>query len=173
MTAAAPWLITIIGLPGSGRSALAAALAGRLDLARVELDRVRAGMFGTAPPAAADEAALGGLWLAVRALLADGRGCVVDGPTFAARAERRYAQGLADIHAARFAAVSPVLSQRLAIERLRARGEAAAAARVRRAAAAMAPLEDAVLRIDATMPPAQQADAVLAALQAGIARRSL
>lgn len=163
-----PCLLLLIGLPGSGKSTLARALSARLALPVIDREAILAAMFPDDAAVVGDEAveaATGGLWLALRARLGAGQGCIVDGMSFSGAAERAYAQGLAQAFGAVCLQLAIEVSQRLAIQRLA--GREGSAARVRRAAAAMAPLGGEVIRLDGRQSPDRLADAVEAVLAAG------
>ncbi len=85
----APRVVALMGLPGAGKTTLAAALAPALALELVSRDRIRAGMFVNPSYTRQEKsAAFDALLLAVRALIGQGRSCVVDGLPFATVVER-------------------------------------------------------------------------------------
>ena len=102
-----PLVVALMGLPGSGKSTLARALAPALDLHLVDRDALRAAMFPRCSFSMAEKlAALRMLLAAVEVNCALGRSSIVDGMTFARRADReqlasvvcRYPVDLVAIH---------------------------------------------------------------------------
>jgi predicted kinase len=87
--------VLLMGLPGSGKSVLAIALAERFGLQRVCRDRIRAAMFpGSGNSFAEKRAAFRAALLALEIHCALGRSCVLDGMTLARDRDRRRVQAL-------------------------------------------------------------------------------
>lgn len=86
--AARPLVVALMGLPGAGKSTLARALAGPLDLHVVDRDAIRAAMFPRCSFSAAEKiAAFRVLLSAVEVNCALGRSSIVDGVTFSRRSD--------------------------------------------------------------------------------------
>lgn len=83
---AAPVVVALIGLPGAGKSVVAAALVRELGLHRICRDELRAAMFPRCSYSYAEKrAAFRAVLLAVEVNCALGRGSVIDGVTFSRR----------------------------------------------------------------------------------------
>jgi predicted kinase len=81
-----PIVVALIGLPGSGKSVIAKALADELDLQRVCRDELRRAMFPHCSYSYAEKrAAFRAVMLAVEVNCVLGRGSVIDGVTFSRR----------------------------------------------------------------------------------------
>ena len=81
-----PLVVALIGLPGAGKSVVAAALAAEFGLHRVCRDELRRAMFPMCSYSYAEKrAAFRALLLAVEVNCALGRGSVIDGVTFSRR----------------------------------------------------------------------------------------
>ncbi|HET6604248.1 MAG TPA: AAA family ATPase [Xanthomonadaceae bacterium] len=79
-----PLVLALMGLPGAGKSALAAALARELDLHVVDRDAIRAAMFPRCALTAAEKhAAFRAVLTAVEVNCLLSRSSVIDGVTFA------------------------------------------------------------------------------------------
>jgi len=88
-TTARPRLIALAGLPGTGKSTLAAALAARLRWPVLDKDSVREHLFGSAVDSSReqDDRAMAAVYDEAEARLAAGaEGVIVDGRTFTRRA---------------------------------------------------------------------------------------
>lgn len=143
-----------MGLPGAGKSTLARALARRAHLARVDRDAIRADLFPHGCASVAEKrAANARVWREVGALLARGRGVVVDGMTFAARAQRAQARRIARRHGARCVELFLECPAALARERIATDGAHSAPDRepalVDRVARRFAAVSRATARLDA------------------------
>lgn len=91
-----------MGLPGAGKSTLACMLCRERRWLRVDRDAIRARLFPQGRAAAAEKrAANAQVWRAVARALSRRRSVVVDGMTFARRAERLRAHRLARRQGAR------------------------------------------------------------------------
>jgi predicted kinase len=87
--ASARAVVIVVGLPGAGKSTLAAHLASTFGLRRVCRDALRAAMFPRCRWSPAEKrAALRGVLLAVEVNLALGESTVVDGMTLSRERER-------------------------------------------------------------------------------------
>ena len=83
-----PLVVALIGLPGAGKSVVAAALAREFGLHRVCRDELRRAMFPQCNYSYAEKrAAFRALLLAVEVNCALGRGTVIDGVTFSRRGD--------------------------------------------------------------------------------------
>lgn len=83
-----PIVVALIGLPGSGKTVVAQALAAEFGLQRVCRDEIRRSMFPQCAYSYAEKrAAFRALLLAVEVNCALGRGCVIDGVTFSRHAD--------------------------------------------------------------------------------------
>jgi predicted kinase len=83
---APPLVVALIGLPGAGKSVVAAALAREFSLHRVCRDELRRAMFPQCSYSYAEKrAAFRALLLSVEVNCALGRGSVIDGVTFSRR----------------------------------------------------------------------------------------
>lgn len=81
-----PLVVALIGLPGSGKSVVARALALEFGLQRICRDAVRQTMFPDCHYSYAEKrAAFRAVLLAVEVNCVLGRGCVIDGVTFSRR----------------------------------------------------------------------------------------
>jgi len=83
-------LVVMAGLPGSGKSRLAQALAGALPALVLDKDRVRAALFPAEEieySQRQDDLVMGILLQAAQFLLAKGRSVVIDGRPFALQAQ--------------------------------------------------------------------------------------
>jgi predicted kinase len=81
-----PLVVALIGLPGSGKSVVARALAAEFGLQRVCRDELRRAMFPDCSYSYAEKrAAFRAVLLAVEVNCALGRGSVIDGVTFSSR----------------------------------------------------------------------------------------
>lgn len=79
-----PLVLALMGLPGAGKSALAAALARELDLHVVDRDAIRAAMFPRCALSAAEKhAAFRAVLTAIEVNCLLSRSSVIDGVTFA------------------------------------------------------------------------------------------
>ncbi|WP_420428296.1 AAA family ATPase [Algiphilus sp.] len=154
-------VLALIGLPGCGKSTLARALSQDAGLAVIDRDAIRAGMF---PPyvmgVQEKPAATAALWLAVRAMLESGQGVIIDGMTFAHRADRNTARGLAHAFGAAWMPVEVRVSVREAMARIRAQGVHPSKERtprlVRQVASRFAPVDAETLVVDGRLPLAEQ-----------------
>jgi predicted kinase len=87
--APAPLVVALIGLPGAGKSCIAAALESRLGLHRICRDRIRAAMFPQCSFSPAEKrAAMRAALTALEVNCALGRSSVLDGMTLARLADR-------------------------------------------------------------------------------------
>lgn len=93
-----PGVVVLVGLPGAGKSTLAAALADRLPGARViDKDRVRHALFAPCDYTAAErDVTFAAMLDAARYHLGRGRVVLFDGLTFARRAQVEAAVGVAE-----------------------------------------------------------------------------
>lgn len=124
-----PTLLALAGLPGTGKSRLARALAARLGWPVLDKDELRARLFGAGVDhtTAQDDRAMAALYDAAAARLAAGaRGVIVDGRTFTRRAAVEALVAAAARAGARLAVVECRCAPELARERL-ARDAAAGA----------------------------------------------
>ncbi|MDW8479374.1 MAG: AAA family ATPase [Xanthomonadales bacterium] len=162
--------VLLMGLPGAGKSTLAARLAAHFGLGLLSRDRLREAMFpqGEASPLER-RAAFRALLLALEVSVVLGRPVVVDGLTLARRADRERLRALLR----RYGAPSlelwldcpvPVAQARVLADRLRGMASAPDrdAAAVLAAAARFDPVEEQVRRLDATLPPAELAETAIA-----------
>lgn len=116
-----PLAIALIGLPGAGKSMVAAVLADQLGLRRLDRDAIRLALFprcsySVVEKRAAFRALL--LGLEINGLL--GESSVIDGCTFARRADLDRVEAVARRHAQRFAALFLDCPPDLACDRIRA-----------------------------------------------------
>ena len=117
----APWMIALAGLPGTGKSTLAAALAARLGWAVLDKDLVRAQLFGDAVDYSReqDDRAMAELYDEAAARLAAGAaGVIIDGRTFTRRAAVEALLAAAAHAGARLLVVECRCAPQLARERL-------------------------------------------------------
>lgn len=92
-----PLLIALIGLPGSGKSALAGFLARRFQVRVVNRDEIRAAMFPECAYSLPEKrAAFQALMLAIEVNAALGESTVVDGMTFSRRSDLDKVSALAE-----------------------------------------------------------------------------
>lgn len=167
-----PVLVAIVGLPGAGKSTLAAALAAHRAWARVDRDAIRAAMFpGYAPSPTRSRAAFRTVLLAAELHLVERRGCVLDGMTLGRASDRERVAALAARHGVAHALLwldVPVAIARARIAADLVRGEHPAVDRtpeiVSAVLARFEPPGNALVRIDATAP----VDVVLATALAAI-----
>jgi predicted kinase len=163
-----PWLIALMGLPGAGKSTLAARLVETLPAVLVDRDAVRKTLF---PRGEVDDAARHRANEAVLAEaeehLAARRSVVLDGMTLARQADRQRFRSLAARSRAMFLPVFLDCPVETAVERVRAdrlAGRHPAADRDERLVPVVAnrfdPLPEDVLTLDATGPAEAMADAV-------------
>lgn len=167
-----PVVIALMGLPGSGKTTIAAALARERGLAVISRDAIRAAMFCpcrfTEPE---KQAAYRALLLAVAGCLDLGRSCLIDGMTFSRASEVEEVRAIAEKAGARFLPVfldCPIGVAQTRAGRDAAEGRRTAADRdehtvARVAARFEAPPADA-LRLDATRTPEHLARAILSCL---------
>lgn len=151
-------LAIFVGLPGSGKTALARPLAEARGWTYISRDEIRAQRFLGLGPEAWKPLANQATEDAARAALAQGASVVVDGATFAATALReRFAQAAHD-HAARFVVVwvdCPVEEAIRRVQRSNATHPAPSerdAARVLEVAARFQPPGPESIRLDAQRP---------------------
>jgi predicted kinase len=166
-------VIVLVGLPGAGKSTLAAALAGRIPGARVlDKDRVRHVLFDPCDYTSAErDVVLAAMLDAARYHLGRDRVVVFDGLTFSRRSQVAAAEAVAQ-EAGAFAAVLVCdVPLEVAIARCEAAGDHLAANRdgelVRRVAAEMEEPSGEYLTLDMTGDPgaiAAQAVAYVAEL---------
>lgn len=164
-----PAVIALMGLPGSGKTTVAEALAVRRAFSLVSRDSIRAAMFLPCRFTEAEkEAAYAAMLRALAACLALGRSCVVEGLPFSRAREVADVRGLAEAAGARFLAV--FLDCPVHVAQARARRDAALTGRppedrdaetVVRVAARFDPPPPDALRLDATLSPEALADAIL------------
>jgi len=124
-----PYLIAVGGVIGSGKSTLAQALGRALAAPVVSSDRTRKVLAGLPPAAAADpglytpdarDAVYDEILRRAAAVLSSGRGVIVDA-TFASRAWRARAAGVAETAGARFVMMEARVPPEVARARLAAR----------------------------------------------------
>jgi predicted kinase len=167
-----PVLVAIAGLPGAGKSTLAAAIAAERGWARVDRDAIRAAMFpGYAPSPTRTRAAFRTVLLAAELHLVERRGCVLDGMTLGRAADRQRVAALAARHAVPHALLwldVPPAVARARIASDLATGRHPASDRIPDLVgvvlARFEPPTDALLRIDASAPRAQILAAAVAAI---------
>jgi predicted kinase len=98
-----PIVVALIGLPGAGKSVVAAHLAARLGLRRVCRDAIRAAMFPRCAWTPTEKrAAFRAVLLATEVNLALGESTVIDGMTFSRTRDRDKVQALAERYALRY-----------------------------------------------------------------------
>lgn len=147
-------VVALVGLPGSGKSVLAARLVTR-GLALIDRDAIRAQLFPEcafthAEKRAANQAVLE----ALRAHCIAGRESLLDGMTFGRRSEREAVRAIAAKHGFRFIALWLDCPVEVAAARVAAQPHPAAdrdPALVREVAARFERPEEAV-KLDATLP---------------------
>ena len=147
-------VVALMGLPGSGKSALAARLVTR-GFALIDRDAIRAQLFPEcafthAEKQAANQAVLE----ALRAHCIAGRESLLDGMTFGRRSEREAVRAIAAEHGFRFIALWLDCPVEVAAARVAAQPHPAAdrdPALVREVAARFERPEEAV-KLDATLP---------------------
>ncbi len=169
-----PALVAITGLPGAGKSTLAAAIAGACGWSRVDRDAIRAAMFPGDPPSLArTRAAFRTSLLAAELYLVEGRGCVLDGMTLARATDRKRVAALAARHAVPHALLWLDIAPTVARARIAAdlaTGAHPASDRtpdlVSAVLARFEPPNDALLRIDANATREHVLSAALAAIAA-------
>jgi predicted kinase len=167
-----PVLVAIAGLPGAGKSTLAAAIAAERGWARVDRDAIRAAMFPGYPPSLArTRAAFRTVLLAAELHLVEGRSCVLDGMTLGRAADRERVAALAARHGAAFALLwldvpAAVARARIAVDLATAQHLASDRTPdlVGAVLARFEPPNDALLRIDASDPREQILATALAAI---------
>jgi 2-C-methyl-D-erythritol 4-phosphate cytidylyltransferase len=159
-----------MGLPGAGKSTLARALCRRLGYARVDRDALRLVLFPRPCYSAKEKAAVNAaVWRAAGERLRARRSVVLDGMSFASRADRRAARALARRAGARCVEVLVDCPVALAQRRVARGGPHPAgdrdAALVAAVAARFAPAGPRALRVDARAGRARQLGRVLRALR--------
>jgi predicted kinase len=154
-------LIVLMGLPGAGKSTLARLLCRRLRYARVDRDALRAEMFPGRPVSdAAKHAANEVVWRKAAAQLRRRRGVVIDGMTFASRAQRAIARRIARRHGARCLEIHlrcPIaLARKRIVRDVNHPATDRSAALVDAVAARFEPVSRRAITIDARLAPAVQ-----------------
>lgn len=149
-------VILLVGLPGSGKSTLAEKLVRRHSYVHVDRDRIRLRLFPEGKFTEAEKhAATLAVYAELRQRCATGRGSVVDGMTFARRAEREAAQAIAAEYG--FACLMLWLDcpVEVAVARVTAQAHPAGDRdpRLVKDVAARFETPEKALRIDATLPP--------------------
>jgi predicted kinase len=162
-------LVVLIGLPGAGKSTLAAGLACARGWPVVDRDRIRAAMFVEARFSDEEKVAAGeAVWLAVETLLAAGQCCIVDGMTFASARTRERAREIAELNGARCVELWLDLAAAVAANRVVAQAAHVAgdrdAALVHAVAARFESPGAEAVRLDAAEPLGQVLAAALARL---------
>ena len=162
-----PVLIALMGLPGAGKSTVAAALAGAT---RVSRDAVRASWGAPLGYGEEDKAVLfRAVLFQAGAVLSAGQDVVLDGMPFSRETDRVAAMALAAEHGAGFVAV--LLDLRVEEARRRVAGEGAheaadrSAALVDEVAGRFTPPDPSVLVLDATRPVAELAARIREAVE--------
>jgi predicted kinase len=153
-----PLAVLLMGLPGAGKSSVAAVLAAQFGLQRVCRDSIRQAMFPDAGGSFAEKrAAFRSVLLALEIHCAMGRSCVLDGMTLARERDRRRVLAVLQRYQSLVLPVfleCPVEVARERVARDLVLGDHPAADRepdlVDRVASRFDPLEPGVLRIDAT-----------------------
>jgi predicted kinase len=163
-------LILLMGLPGAGKSTLARALAQRTDWIWLDRDAIRAELFPADRGGKAEKrAANAEVWTSAREHLRQGRSVMVDGMTFARRAERQRGRKLARALQAECVEVFLHCPVRLAQQRVRRSRHHPArdrnAALVREVAKRFAPAPRRAIRLDARLPVRAQLRRLLAELE--------
>jgi predicted kinase len=162
-------VIALMGLPGSGKSSLLAALA--LPLPVIDRDAIRAAMFPQPFDGRSEkDAAISAVWAALAARLKFGQQVVIDGMTFASQRNRDQVARIARAQSATalevFLDVPPeVCAQRVAAQVGHPSPERNAAL-VYEVAARFEPVSPQALRLDGTQPMAELARQLAQRLQA-------
>jgi len=116
-----PRLVVLCGLPGVGKSTVAAAVADRLGAKRIRSDAVRRELFEDPTYSRAEkDRVYGAILERARSVLRDGRAAVLDA-TYERRADRDDAVALADEVAAHLTVVRVVCDDEVARRRIRDR----------------------------------------------------
>jgi predicted kinase len=164
-----------MGLPGSGKTTLAAALVERTGWAVVSRDEIRRAMFRPESLTLTEkQAAFGAVVLAVEALVAEGRSCVVEGMPFSRAGELEAVLDAAARHGAHTVPVFLSVPAEIAAERIERQhgaGERMAADRTRalpaEVEARFRAIPDYVTVVDGRRTPDQLAADVLASCGVG------
>lgn len=118
-----PWLVVLCGLPGVGKSTVAAAVSERLEAPRLRTDAVRKELYDD--PQYTDEEMASvycELFERTEATIEKGESAVLDG-TFARRERRHAIRDVADVAGSQFRLLEVVCERSVAEARIAARGE--------------------------------------------------
>lgn len=162
-------VVALIGLPGCGKSTLAAPLCERFGLAEINRDRLREQLFPNCRYTPEEkQAAYAAVLKWLRAHCDVGESSLIDGMTFGRRAERQAVRAVAVKHGFRYVALWLDCPVEVAVQRVAGQPHVAgdrAPDLVRAVAARFERPSSSTVRIDATLPQEEVLRLAVAALE--------